>query len=247
MVGNDHDGNSGPWRGNVGDFMGGFKWNGIHTSEAGIIVDTENLPLTPAPKIFTEELPARDGFFDLSKFNNAGRVHYSPRQWSFRCYLKETTKAEFNRRINKLAEMFVLHDGYLEVDSMPGVKWKAIITNHFDFVRRALKLHQFNVFFQSQAFAEGLNKISLPPVAVESGDTITVENPGTWFVRPDVFLTGEADNAKIGGMPVPEQNTLENVLAWAPELAPGENKITVEGFTGDIVFEFTPLYIWGAV
>jgi hypothetical protein len=60
-----------------------------------------------------------------------------------------------------------------------------------------------------------------------------------------MFLTGSANNAVIGGMPIPQRGTLNNIFAWGPELSPGQNNITVSGFTGLIRFEFIPKYIWG--
>jgi hypothetical protein len=77
------------------------------------------------------------------------------------------------------------------------------------------------------------------------GREITINNPGTWNVRPDAYVTGTLSNSRLGNLPVPKQGQVENYRAWFPELTPGVNTILTSGITGTVKLEFTPRYIWG--
>jgi len=221
-----------------------FKWNGIHATEIGLMADITGLPFRPLPKIATEQLPAMDGFLDFSMFNNNNRVHYNPREWVFQCWLELKRNMNINIVMNEIAKIFMVHSGYLEVDECPGVRWQAIVANRFDIANVAINAKSFNIYFQSQPFAEGLTPITQTTPITTNPTTINLTNPGTWHTRPNAYLTGTANNARIGGLPIPNQGELTNALVWCPELAPGANSLSISGFTGSIRFEFTPLYIW---
>jgi len=224
----------------------GFKWNNTHTIDLGLLATGQTLPVIPEPKIVTEEISARDGFFDFSNVNNSHRVHYRPRDWIFRCVLEKAPGADLNSHINNIAALFTNYKGWLEVDQCPGVRWDAIITNRFNLSTIASTLREFTIYFQSQAFAYGFSEIT-GTRHVNDGGLITIYNPGTWHVRPDIYLTGAASGGMIGNMPIVHQGQMTNASIVAPELAPGQNQITITGFTGQLRFVFTPQYIWSAV
>jgi hypothetical protein len=138
-----------------------FSWNGVHVTQLGIIASADNLPFLPEPKIYTEEIPGRDGFVDFSTFNPAGRVHYRPRDWRFLCSLEALkSRDELDAIQIKLAEFFKNTGikGRLEVDACPGLWWDSIITNRFDISMVALSMRQFTIYFQSQPFARSIDE-----------------------------------------------------------------------------------------
>lgn len=130
-----------------------FSWQGTHISKLGIIASAESLPLLPAPRTATQELPARDGFLDFTEFNPAGRAHFLPRDWRFVCSLEMLPGDRLTERLGELAAMFITRKGRLEVDACPGVWWDAIVTNRFDMALVARNLRQVSIFFRSQPFA----------------------------------------------------------------------------------------------
>ena len=221
----------------------GFKWNGVHTNELGILAEARTLPVLPEPAVVIEELPGRDGFYDFSAVNMDRRVHYRPREWDYRCSLE--TK-DFNGRIGAVTRMLVDTSGWLVDDKCPGVRWYGVIVNRVNIMRAALYLNNFDVFIRTQSFAEGF-EIVTETITISSDGPVSIANPGTWHSRSDVCLTGTtAAGAYIGDMPVLMTGVLDNACIMGPELAPGDNDIAVTGFTGTLRIEFTPRYIWNS-
>jgi hypothetical protein len=90
----------------------GFKWNGIHTLEAGIMASADRLPIIPEPRIHTEEIAGRDGFIDFSSFNVNNRAAYLPRDWTFTCSVESASRDDTSKRISEIVEFFSSYNGY---------------------------------------------------------------------------------------------------------------------------------------
>jgi hypothetical protein len=222
----------------------GFIWNGIHTSDVGIHAEARSLPMVPEPKIVTEEIPGRDGFWDFSAFNASGRVHYRPREWEYRCSFDGTLAKDPNARVNSIMRLFASYSGYLTDDKCKNVRWRGVITNNISLAQVALTLHNFSVRIRTQAFAEGFEKLTVTR-NITGGGVINVTNSGSWHVMPEYYITGQVNDMKLGGIGIPADGPVAGLMIDGPELTPGENNIAVSGFTGAVTTLFTPLYIWG--
>ena len=136
----------------------GFSWNGIHTRDLGISAEARLLPVLPEPKIITEEIPGRDGFYDFSAFNADGRVHYKALNWEYHCAFEERIKNNTTARIKAVLRLFSDYSGYLIEDRFPDLKWRGIIMNKMDFANIAGIFFTFGVIIHTQPFPEKIEE-----------------------------------------------------------------------------------------
>jgi phage-related protein len=130
-----------------------FSINREHISRAGIVASAESIPFLPEPRIYTQEIPGRDGYLNFTSFNNLNRATYRPREWRFLCSIEPFVGESMNAAVQRIAGILVSGTQVqLEVDACPGLWWDATITNRFDLVNVARNLRQFNVYFLSQPF-----------------------------------------------------------------------------------------------
>ena len=130
----------------------GFSWNGTHTNSLNILAEAVTIPILPQIKLFTEELPGRNGFLDFTRFNNDNAPHFEPREWVYRLAFEESVRDTAILRANAISALFGNYYGVFIADEMPDAEWDAIIINKIDLTVVARTLYTFGVNIKTQAF-----------------------------------------------------------------------------------------------
>jgi len=222
----------------------GFAWNGVHTSSIKLYAEARALPVLPEPMIITEELAGRDGFYDFTAYNADGRQHYRAREWEYRCAFEGALKTNAAGRVEAIARLFGDYAGHLIDDGCVTVRWEGVVANQINLTSVARAMHTFGVIIRTQPFGEGLTTVTYTR-GVSGAGSVSLSNPGTWYVKPRIYLTGAASGMTINGKPIPYAGALINRPVDWLELRPGDNEWAVAGFSGEMKFEFTPIYVWG--
>ncbi|GHV42978.1 hypothetical protein FACS189490_12860 [Clostridia bacterium] len=130
----------------------GFTWNGVHTSEIGLVARLISVPFLPEPKIVTEEAAGMDGFYDFSAFNPKGRVLFRDKVWEYKCAFEGSKRDDVIARIAAVKTFFANYSGVLTDDNFPEERYEGVITNRINLGEVTKAYYQFTVSFRTQPF-----------------------------------------------------------------------------------------------
>jgi len=195
--------------------MLGFSFGGIHSLDVGICIKSKNRPILPSPKIVSEDIPCRDGFYDFSSANVFGRTMYKEREITVDCAFVEKDFGSLRRRIREIARWLSFKEGELIFDDEPMVYYVARVTNKLDLGQEMTRGY-FTIVFTCKPFAIGRvcsgdvldygeNGVFYGDVATYGGEnifevsgntSIVVKNYGT-FVKPRIVIEGDFNNIQL--------------------------------------------------
>jgi hypothetical protein len=130
----------------------GFSWNGIHTNTVGIRAELVRKPILPEPRLFLEEVPGRDGFYDFSSCWPDGKPRYKPVDWEFRCGFEGNIAGA----ASAVLALFSSYKGELIADDFPGVVWDGVLTNKLDISTVAGVYREFPIYIRTQPFGAAI-------------------------------------------------------------------------------------------
>lgn len=260
----------------------GFKYNGRHTSELGVMSKTVSRPIMPEQRRLTFEAAGIDGVLDLSADNDYKRAMYNEREFAVDLTVIASSSMELQSKLSSVAK-WLSEPGVLEFDDNPAVLWNARVVKQIDYCPK----HQgcvaiLRIYFSAKPFSYAEFNVGDPitigmripigtPIEIGGGSyvydissditNISVNNFGTAPVRPRFTLHGtyaytiQANgltfkiytNDLIGVTVDGEKCTVtgqnDGFDGVFPELAPGENNITItrDAYTSET--ETNPIHV----
>jgi len=195
--------------------MFGFKFNGVHSSSFGLVMQSKNRPILPEPKIIIEDIPARNGVYDFSESNPYGHIMYKEREVSVDCKFVNKSIVDLRKNARKIAAWLALSEGKLIFDDEPCVFYLARVSNRIDLEHQISKIGSFTIVFTCRPFAYSVVTSGDIPsygdglyyddhafyggnnvFSVTGYKTFNVVNYGT-YVKPIIILDGTFDNVLI--------------------------------------------------
>lgn len=192
--------------------MLGFSFDGTHSLDIGICIKSKNRPVLPAPKIVSEDIPCRDGYYDFSSANVFGRTMYKEREITIDCAIVEKDFGALRSKAREVARWLSFKEAKLIFDDEPMVYYVARVTNKLDLEQQMMRGY-FTIVFTCKPFAIGRvtsgdvlnygnNGVFYGDVATYGGENIfsvngntdiVVKNYGT-FVKPKIIIDGNFNN-----------------------------------------------------
>lgn len=122
--------------------MGGFVYDGIHSSSFDLIVTKVTRSLLPPIRENTETVPGRPGVFDFG-------MEFDARKISVTCYLKTGSDATLWQRARAIAEWLNPYKGVKDLyfDDEPGKVYRARVSGDLDLEQLMARLGQFSLEF----------------------------------------------------------------------------------------------------
>ena len=100
----------------------GFKFKDKHSSEFGVTVKTKSRPIRPEAKVHTLDIPCRDGAYDFSEANQAGREYFYDRTFIITINVCEDNLYTLQNKLS-LISGWLMGKGELIFDDMPHTVW----------------------------------------------------------------------------------------------------------------------------
>ncbi|OQB14580.1 MAG: Phage tail protein [Firmicutes bacterium ADurb.Bin193] len=206
--------------------MMGFKFDGIHCSNFGIVLRSKKRPVVPEPKIVKEDLPFRNGTYDFSASNPYGHIMYKDREISVECTVVTDGICSLRRISREIAAWLGGKEAPLVFDDESHVFYIGRVSNRIDFEQQISKLGSFTVVFTCHPFAYGssvsgeipsygegifygdhalyggynifsANGDGVVPCVQNEPHLFKVYNFG-WYVKPKIVISGSFENIRIG-------------------------------------------------
>ncbi|MDR3091430.1 MAG: phage tail family protein [Clostridiales bacterium] len=246
--------------------MTGFSFNGTHCRQFGITAKTISRPVLPRAKEFKVSAARQDGEADFSADRWGKR--YNPVVMEIALQFAAESLAEMQEKLSRAA-VWLLPDGKLRFDDLPGVYWLARAHLGFSYSPLAEgRAAAAAAKFYCEPFSFGEEEVSVPLFI----GTNNFSNPGTYYSAPVIEIQGggagvcvsmsgvslgfggafsqlEIDcgafTVKNGGA-----DALGGSSGGFPKVAPGANALTLSVASGGVssaVLRYTPRYIYGKV
>ncbi len=106
----------------------GFKFKDRHSSDFGITVKTKSRPIRPEAKVYTLDIPCRDGAYDLSEANSMGREYFYDRTFVITVSVCSDNLYTLQDRLSLLSA-WLMGSGELIFDDMPNTVWYGKISD----------------------------------------------------------------------------------------------------------------------
>lgn len=243
----------------------GFTFNSKHSDYFGICVRTESIPYIASKRQAEIEVEGRDGLYIFEDgYNNI--------QISLACSIANDDLVERRALAREIAE-WLSTTGELIFDYDPDIAYQVVkVVSGINGVMRgySVPVDDFNVVFECEPYQEQTfynddeDRIF---EGVVHGQTINVENLGTYKALPIIILTGTAENVTVGGFTFNalsgtiyidcknmvvyslsgdvKTNKMSSFLGTFPELQPGINSFDVIGTITnlDITFDFKNTFL----
>lgn len=233
-----------------------FTFNGKHSfRDMGLYTELVSQPLFAEPKTVSEDLPGTDGEIDFSLSNPKKRLCFKPRIIELECHFASPyeSSSSYFAQLNKMAQW--LAEGKqktLRFDSDPDIVYYATAANLFNIERITDFSGSFPLVFKCDPF-----KYSSSSSVSFGADGVVCINEG-YYCGFSLNITGKTadsfkvtsnrfpDKALIINYPMAEYDTISvnmrnmtvthngiSILSKCDgdffELAPGENKISIDG------------------
>lgn len=195
----------------------GFTFNNKHSfRDFGIVFKSKNRPVSPEPKIVSEELPGMDGEYDFSEANPDGRVKYKSRPIELECSFLQKNMTYIRIKTHEIASWLDCGEKPLIFDDETAVYYLAINSNKLDLETQIARFGKFTLNFKCRSFAYsvvnsneqikfgqglicgyGYRLDMVPTIYTITGPTIiNVYNPGR-YVKPVVRINGSFTTLSI--------------------------------------------------
>lgn len=253
----------------------GFTLNGIHTDTFLLCTSEKQVPLIPEKKQTVVEVQGRDGQYVFEGAYNNEIFEYS-------CVIGGYEMLDRRKIAREIAE-WLSKPGILIPDSEPDIEYTVIssVNNistsvyarefHDDFdVSFVCEPHPKQKYYNNDLTWDDIDSAwpytSIPwngydrNFTVTAGQTIDVENAGTYKALPIIKMVGVASSISFGGCTytnlsgtvyidcknmvvyslngASKVNCISNFSGEFPELKPGSNKFTITGSITNLTLEF---------
>lgn len=106
----------------------GFKFKDRHSSFFGVTVRTKSRPIRPEAKIYTIDMPCRDGAYDFSESNSTGREYFYDRTFVITMSVCADNLNLLQDKLSQLSS-WLMGSGGLIFDDMPNTVWYGRISD----------------------------------------------------------------------------------------------------------------------
>lgn len=106
----------------------GFKFKDKHSSDFGVTVKTKSRPIRPEAKVYTLDIPCRDGVYDFSEANQAGREYFYDRTFVITVNVCADNLYTLQDKLSLLSA-WLIGSGELIFDDMPNTVWYGKISD----------------------------------------------------------------------------------------------------------------------
>lgn len=215
----------------------GFTFNGIHSSQFGATVKTKSRPIRPAKKCFLTDVPCRDGEYDFSASNAAGREFFSSRIFTVTVTVCADDIYKLQNKLSRVSK-WLLGSGTLIFDDMPMVEWRAQISEDIIYLPESgAKSATVEISFRAEPFAYCIFNSQGPYIgseAVTLGEYIPIGMEDLY--KYAVSGIGMLDIFNCGDRPARPAMLIEGA-ASAVKLTDGEKTLSFNA-TGSVTVDF---------
>ena len=236
----------------------GFKFKDKHSSFFGVTVKTKSRPIRPEAKVYTLDIPCRDGAYDFSEANQAGREYFYDRTFVITISVCADNIHTLQDRLSQLSS-WLMGSGELIFDDMPNTVWYGRISDEIIYMpNHGGSSATFEVSMRVRPFGKCIFGTEGPVLDIEmmidntiplaldetmhyvvSGSgTIAVRNFGERPLRPCIHIQGaNAVILKLDGKTLSFESKGECIVDFEKQsvIAAGNN-VEVSGE----FFEFMP-------
>ena len=198
--------------------MLGFSFNGLHSSEFGVVMKSKNRPLLPSPKVVADQALAVDGVYDFSAVNPYRRMLYNEREITVECAVVCKDIYVLRKRAREIARWLFGRKGALRFDDSTDVFYMGYVANQIDLTNIIARIGSFTLRFMCEPFGYSRRRSGIKIMygagieygegyeygnpdynrfALTANKSLTVENLGDLPVRPYIRLLGRGKNVKL--------------------------------------------------
>ena len=240
----------------------GFTFDGVHSSDMGLTTELVSIPLRSEPKTIYADVSGRYGELDLSYSNPEQRLYYRPRIIEFMCHCRIPDDTSQLNELSIIADyLFKKGDKKLFLDGDEHFYYKAHVANLFNVTYETEYSFSFPLIFKCDPFlytAHGKE--------YEEAFVVEAENDG-YYADPVIEVYGTAPNGFVlesdrfpdksltVNVPINQNTviidrekmdvTINGVSCLSQcrgdffEIAPGENRISVDGDSAELRLKVT--------